>query len=133
MEPVDALKFWTLPAAVVLLLAAAGVALVGVAAGEEDAVAHAAVATGAALVAWLAVRFWTLPAAPAERLARALVAGAFLLLATAQLLAALGSWSDAAADAGDALSRLAFPLALLAAVAALGALLARSRQDSRRW
>jgi hypothetical protein len=132
-EPVDPLKLWALPAALVLLLAAAAVALAGIAAGDDGAVAHAAVATAAAFVAWLAARFWVrAPLAP-ERLARLLVVAAFLLLALAQLLAGIGAWSDVANDAGGALSRLAVPLALLAAVAALGALLARSRRDARRW
>ncbi len=133
MEPRDDLKLWTLPAALALLVAAAVVALTGVAAGDDEAVAHAAVATAAALVAWLAARFWTLPPIAPERLARALVAGAFLLLSLAQLLAAIGSWSEAAGDAGAALSRIAVPLALLAAVGAFGALLARSRRDAQRW
>jgi hypothetical protein len=133
VEPRDALKLWTLPAALVLLVAAAVVALTGVAAGDDEAVAHAAVSTAAALVAWLAARFWTLPPIAPERLARALVAGAFLLLSLAQLLAAIGSWGEAAGDAGAALSRIAVPLALLAAVGAFGALLARSRRDAQRW
>jgi hypothetical protein len=128
VEPLDPLKLWALPAAVVLLLAAAAVGVAAAGAGDDGAAGHAGVATAAALVAWLAARFWERPQVPPERLARALVAGAFLLLALAQLLVGLGSWSDTAADAGDALSRVAFPLVLLAAAGGFGALLARSRR-----
>lgn len=131
MQPlVDPLKLWALPAAMLLLLAAAALALVAVGTGEDGAVAHAAVATAAALVAWLAARFWARPPVPPERLARALVVGAFLLLTLAQLLAGLEPWSEGAGDAGTGLSRLAVPVALLAAAGGFGALLARSRRGS---
>jgi hypothetical protein len=129
----DPLSPWAERAAVALLTGGAALVLAGAADGSGAAAAHAAVAAGGAAVAWLAARRWSLPPVPPERLARALVVGAFLLLALAQLLAAIGTWLDPAEGVGAALSRLAFPLALLAAVAGLAALLARSRRDARRW
>ena len=132
-EQHDPLRTWAERPAVALLAAAALLAAVGLVDGSRAALAHAAVAAVGATVGWLAARRWSVPPVPAERLARALVVAAFLLVALAQLLAGLGTWLDAAESPGDALSRLAFPLALVAAVAAFAALLARSRRDARRW
>ena len=132
-EPHDPLRTWAERLAVGLVAAAALLAVAGLVDGSRAALAHAAVAAGGAALAWLAARRWSLPPVPPERLARAFVVGASLLVGFAQLLAGLGTWLDAAESAGDALSRLAFPLALVAAVAGVAALLARSRRDARRW
>ena len=133
LEQRDALRSLAERLAVAVLAAAVAVAVAGVVDGSDAAVVHALVAAAGAAVAWVAARRWPPPPVPPERLARALVVGAFLLVGVAQLLAGLGTWLDAAESAGDALSRLAFPLALVAAVAGFAALLARSRRDTRRW
>ena len=133
LEQRDALRSLAERLAVAVLAAAAAVAIAGLVDGSEAAAVHAVVAAAGAAVAWVAARRWPLPPVPPERLARAIVVGAFLLVGVAQLLAGLGTWLDAAESAGDALSRLAFPLALVAAVAGFAALLARSRRETRRW
>jgi drug/metabolite transporter (DMT)-like permease len=133
LEQRDALRSWAERLAVAVLAAAAAVAVAGLVDGSDAAAVHAVVAAAGAAVAWVAARRWPPPPVPPERLARASVVGAFLLVGVAQLLAGLGTWLAAAESAGDALSRLAFPLALVAAVAGFAALLARSRRDTRRW
>ena len=132
-EQHDPLRTWAELLAVVLLAAAALLAVAGLVDGSRAAVAHAAVAAGGVAVAWLAARRRSLPPVPPQRLARAVGVGAVRFGGLAQLLAGLGTWLDAAESAGDALSRLAFPLVLVAAVAGFAALLARSRRDARRW
>jgi len=66
---------------------------------------------------------------PPERLARLLLVGSLLLVAIAQVVEGVGALGvEAAHDAGVALGRVAFPLALLAFVGALGVGVAKSRQ-----
>lgn len=103
--------------------------------GGGHALAHAAVAFGAAALALLAAVRWS-PQVPPERLARLLLVGSLDLLAVAQLVEGIGALGlDAAHDAGAALGRGAFPLVVLALVAALGVGLAKSRQGGAagRW
>lgn len=104
--------------------------------GGNHARGHAVVALGAAALALLAALRWSLPRVPPERLARLLLVGSLLLVAVAQLIEGIGALGlDAGHDAGVALGRIAFPLALLAIVAALGVALAKSRRRGSpdRW
>jgi drug/metabolite transporter (DMT)-like permease len=133
LEQQDALRSWAERTAVAVLAGSAAVAVAGLVDGSDAAAVHAVVAAAGAAVAWTVARRWPPPPVPPERLARAVVVGAFLLVGIAQLLAGVGTWVDVAESAGAALSRLAFPLALVAAVAGFAALLARSRRDGRRW
>lgn len=104
--------------------------------GGNHARAHAAVAFGAAALALLAAIRWALPHMPPERLARLLLVGSLLLVAVAQLVEGIGALGPGGVhDAGETLGRIAFPLALLAVVAALGVGIAKSRQGGTpgRW
>ncbi|HWN21443.1 MAG TPA: hypothetical protein VNP93_05685 [Gaiellaceae bacterium] len=104
--------------------------------GGSHAVVHAAGAFVAAVLGLLAAVRWGLPQNPPERLARLLLVGSFVLVAVAQLIEGIGALGlDAAHDAGAALGRVAFPLVLIAIVAALAIGLAKSRQGgaSGRW
>ncbi len=104
--------------------------------GGNHARAHAAVAFVAAALALIVTLRWALPHVPAERLARLLLVGSLLLVAVAQLIEGIGALGfDAAHDAGVALGRIAFPLALIGLVGALGVALAKSRQGGTpdRW
>jgi hypothetical protein len=117
-----------------LLAGAAGIAaavLLGISpwSGGGDARTHALLALAAAGLAALVARSWQPWHVPPERLARVLLVGALLLVAVAQLLqgaGALGSgWLE---DAGVALGRLAYPLVLVAAVAAVAVAFAKSQR-----
>jgi hypothetical protein len=73
---------------------------------------------------------------PPERLARLLLVGSLLLVAVAQVVEGIGALGlDAAHEGGAALGRIAYPLALLGLVAALGVAIAKSRQGGApgRW
>jgi hypothetical protein len=134
--PLDTLR--TVAFTVALVTAVGTVVLVALSPwwGGNHARGHAVVALGAAALALLAARRWTLPHVPPERLARLLLVGALLLVATAQLIEGIGAHGlDAAHDAGVALGRIAFPLALLGVVGGLAVALARSRQGGTpgRW
>lgn len=128
----------TIAFAVTLATVVAAIGLLGVSpwSGGGHARAHAAVAFGAAALALLAAVRWALPPVPPERLARLLLVGSLLLVAVAQVVEGIGALGlDAAHDAGAALGRIAYPLALLGLVAALGVAIAKSRQGGApgRW
>lgn len=129
--PLDTLR--TISFVVALATAVVAIALAAVSPwwGGGHARGHAVVALGAATVALIAARWWSLPHVPPERLARLLLVGSLLLVAIAQVVEGVGALGvEAAHDAGVALGRVAFPLALLAFVGALGVGVAKSRQGS---
>jgi hypothetical protein len=104
--------------------------------GGGHALGHAAAAFVAAALALLAALRWALPHVPPERLARLLLVGSLALVAIAQLFEAVGALgSEGVHDVGADLGRVAFPLVLIAVVAAFGVGLAKSRQGSGpgRW
>jgi len=115
-----------------LLAGAAGIAaavLLGISpwSGGGDARTHSLVALAAAGLAALVAGSWQPWQVPPERLARVLLVGSLLLVAVAQLLQGAGALgSGALDDAGVALGRLAYPLVLVAAVAAVGVAFAKS-------
>lgn len=134
--PLDTLR--TIAFTVALVTAVGTIALVAASPwwGGNHARGHAVVALGGAAIALLAARRWELPQVPPERLARLLLVGSLLLVAVAQLTEGFGALGlDAAHDAGVALGRIAFPLALLGVVGAFGVALAKSRQGRApgRW
>jgi hypothetical protein len=100
--------------------------------GGAETRTHALIALGVAALAALVARTWRPWQVPPERLARVLLVGALLLAAAAQLLQACGAGGpDALEDAGVALGRLAYPLVLVAAVAAVAVAFAKSGRRPR--
>jgi hypothetical protein len=95
--------------------------------GGADARTHALLALGGAALAALVARVWALPSVPPERLARVFLVGSLLLAAIVQLLQALGALGpDLLGDVGTAIGRVAYLLVLLAVVASIAVLFAKS-------
>lgn len=95
--------------------------------GGSDARTHALLALGAAALAALVAWAWALPQVPPERLARVFLVGSLLLAAVTQLLLAFGALGpELLDDVGTAVGRIAYPLVLLAVVAAIGVAFAKS-------
>ena len=122
---------WDVARGIAAALAVAAAVVIGVSpwAGGGDARTHALLALAAAALAALVARAWVLPQVPPERLARVFLVGSLLLAAATQLLLAFGALGpDFLSDAGDVLGRIAYPLVLLAVVAAIGVAFAKSQR-----